>query len=309
MGKNNQPNVYIILLNWNGYELTKDCILSLLNIEYANYQIVVVDNGSEDDSYSKLCRKFEDKVKFISNKTNLGFTGGNNVGIKYAVENNADYVLVLNNDTIVDKPFLNEMIKIGESKPEIGILGSKIYYFSDPDIIWFSGGSFNKFKCATSVNGMGIKDNGIFDKLIDVDYITGCALLVKSAVIDKIGHLNEDYFNYAEDADFCFRAKKAGYRVVFVPTSKIWHKVASSMKGNYSPFYLYFQSKNRLFLVKKNFSKIYLFYCMLVHFLCYIPGKLFVIWFRKENKLKASFSLLLGTYDFLASNKEPRFLK
>ncbi len=302
------PNVHIVLLNWNGYDLTRECILSLSNIKYTNYQIVVVDNGSDDDSYVKLSNEFEKDVKFISNEENLGFAKGNNVGIKYAVENNADYVLILNNDTVVDNLFLNKMIDLAESDTKIGILGSKIYYFSDTDIIWFSGGRFNKFKGGMSVDGMGVKDNERYNEVVDVDYITGCSLLIKSEVLEKIGFFDEEYFNYAEDADFCLRAKRSGYSVVFVPSSKVWHKVARSMKGNFSPFYLYFQSKNRLLLIKKNFSKNYLIYSLFVHIFCYIPSKLLLIFLKNEKKLKSSFSLFLGTYDFLVQNKTPRFL-
>jgi len=237
----------------------------------------------------------------------LGFAGGNNVGIRYAVEKGADYVFILNNDTVVDELFLDKLINYAESDSLIGILGSKIYYHSEPNIIWFSGGYFNRLKGGMSVKGMGVEDNKNFNKVIDVDYITGCTLLVKSEVIKKIGIFDKEYFNYAEDADFCFRAKRAGYKVVFVPSSIVWHKVANTMKGNFSPFYLYFQSKNRLLLVKKNFSKIYLIYAVFVHIFCYIPYKLLIIWLKKEKKLKTSLSLFLGTYDFFVGNKKPRF--
>jgi len=307
MNEKNRPKIYIVLLNWNGYDLTRECIFSLLNIKYNNYEVIVVDNGSDDDSYSKLYREFGEKVDFIKNEKNLGFAEGNNAGIKYSVEKGADYLLILNNDTIVDELFLDKMIDYAECDSKIGILGSKIYYHSEPNIIWFSGGYFSRLKAGMSVKGMDIEDNGDFNKVIDVDYITGCALLVKSEVVKKIGIFDKEYFNYAEDADFCFRAKREGYKVVFVPSSKVWHKVARSMKGNFSPFYLYFQSKNRLLLVKKNFSKIYLIYAVFIHIFCYIPYKLFIIWLKKEKKLKASLSLFFGTYDFLVGNKKSRF--
>ncbi|MFC1557970.1 glycosyltransferase family 2 protein [candidate division KSB1 bacterium] len=305
-----QPLVYIILLNWNGYYLTRECILSLFKISYTNYKIIVVDNYSEDDSYSKLKSEFDGDIVFIANESNLGFTGGNNVGITRALENNADYILLLNNDTIVDEQFLDELIKMAVSDDRIGILGPKIYYYSEPEVIWFSGGRFNKLKGGMSVDGMGVSDNGQYDDVADVDYITGCALLMKSEMVRRIGILDEVYFIYAEEADFCFRANRNGYRVVYIPSSKVWHKVAQSFKGNYTPFYLYFQSKNRLLLIKKNFSKLYLIYCFIVHILLYIPYKLTHILFKKQNnKFKASSSLLVGTYDFLLCKKQPRFFR
>ncbi|MCK4966733.1 glycosyltransferase family 2 protein [bacterium] len=305
-----RPLVYIILLNWNGYDLTRECISSLFKISYTNYKIIVVDNCSEDDSYSKLKSEFDGDVVFIANESNLGFTGGNNVGITRAIENNADYVLLLNNDTVVDELFLDELINKAVSDDKIGILGPKIYYYAEPENIWFSGGRFNKLKGGMSVDGMGVRDNGQFDKVADVDYITGCALLVKKEVLEKVGLLDKDYFIYAEEVDFCFRAKRNGYRVVYIPSSKVWHKVAQSFKGNFTPFYLYFQSKNRLLLIKKNFSKLYLIYCFIVHILFYIPYKLTYIWFKEKNKrFKASLSLFVGTYDFLFSKNKPRFFR
>ncbi|NVM03275.1 MAG: glycosyltransferase family 2 protein [Candidatus Helarchaeota archaeon] len=301
------PEVFIILVNWNNYKDTKDCIESLLKIDYDNYNILVVDNGSEDDSYKKLYEEFSSSVSFIKNNENLGFSGGNNVGIKYALKKGCDYVLLLNNDTIVDRLFLSELMTNMEKDSRIVVSGSKVYYYSDANIIWFGGGKFNFFKSGTSVYGLNKNDTTKNENVKEVDYISGCALLVRSNIFSKIGLLDENFFNYGEDADFCLRAKRAGCKVVFVPSSKVWHKVASTMKGNFSPFYLYFQSKNRLLLVKKNFPKIYLIYAIFIHIFCYIPYKLFIVWLKKEKKLKASLSLFLGTYDFLMRNKSPRF--
>ena len=308
MDEKNRPKIYVVVLNWNGYNETRECLNSLSSIKYSNYRIVVVDNGSDDDSYLKLSKEFGEKIDFVRNEKNLGFAEGNNMGIIYAIKNGAKYVLVLNNDTVVDSLFLDEMVRYAEDNPNVGILGSKIYYHSDPEIIWFSGGLFSKLKGGMSVKGMGIRDDGNYNSIKNVDYITGCSLFFKTDVIKKIGLFDKEFFNYAEDADFCFRAKKVGFRVVFVPTSIVWHKIARTMKGNYSPFYLYFQSKNRLLLIKKNFSKIYLLYCIIIHFLFYIPYKLMIILFSKKMKLKSSFSLFLGTYDFLVNNKNPKFV-
>ena len=310
MDSNKSPKIFIILLNWNNYIDTKECVESLFKISYNNYQIVIVDNGSEDDSYSKLTKEFKQGVIFIPNGMNMGFADGNNVGIKYAIKNGADYVLLLNNDTIVDRDFLNEMMKVAEKEPSVGILGPKIYYYSKPGVIWFADGKFSRIRGGTKVTSMNVKDNGKYDDIKEQDFIAGCALLVKKEVLEKVGLLDKDYFIYAEEADFCIRTKKAGYRIVYVPESKVWHKVAQSFKGNFTPSYLYFQSKNRLLLIKKNFSKLYLIYCFIVHILFYIPYKLAHIWFKEQNnKFRASLSLLVGTYDFLFCKKEPRFFK
>ena len=247
-----QKNVYIIILNWNGKDDTIECIRSLRKINYDNYKIVIVDNGSEDDSVFEIRKNFS-KIKIIENKKNLGFAGGNNVGIKYAVENEADYILLINNDTAVDENFLSELIKVGESDEKIGLLGSKIYFYSEPNRIWFAGGKINWLKNKGEHIGLDEIDNNQYDKINEVDYLTGCCLLVKREVIEKIGVLAEDYFLYYEDTDFSVRAKNAGYKIIYVPKSKIYHKISRSTKPG-SSSYIYYHVRNGLVMAKRNGS-------------------------------------------------------
>ena len=290
-----QKSVCIIVLNWNGKDDTLECLKSLRQISYDNYEIVVVDNGSEDDSVFEIKKNFPE-VKIIENKENLGFAGGNNVGMKYAAENEADYVLLINNDTTVDKNFLAELVEIGESDKKIGALGSKIYFHSEPNRIWFAGGKVNWLKNKGTHLGLDEIDSGQYDKINEVDYLTGCCLLVKKEVIEKIGVLAEDYFLYYEDTDFSARAKSVGYKIIYVPKSKIYHKISRSTKPG-SSNYIYYHVRNGLVMAKRNgslLSKIVLyFYCVFL-FLKQIIKIIFL-----SQKRNWAYAVLRGEKDFL----------
>ncbi len=261
-----QKKVFIIVLNWNGKEDTIECIRSLKNIDYSDHRIIVVDNDSKDDSVKDIKELFSD-VEIIENKENLGFAGGNNVGIDFAVSNGADYILLLNNDTTVDSVFLSELVKVGDSDKKIGLLGSKIYFHSDPERIWFAGGKVNCMKNSGSHIGLDEIDQAQYDKIREVGYLTGCCLLIKREVIENIEKLSEDYFLYYEDTDFSLRAKNSGYKCVYVPGSKIYHKISRSTKPG-SSSYVYYHTRNGLALARKNGSllnKILIYpYCLLL---------------------------------------------
>ena len=290
-----QKNVHIIVLNWNGRDDTLECLKSLQQINYDNYKIVIVDNGSEDDSVSEMKRLFPE-IKIIENKKNLGFAGGNNVGMKYAVENEADYVLLINNDTTVDENFLSELVKTGESDKKIGAVGSKIYFHSEPNRIWFAGGKVNWLKNKGTHLGLNEMDNGQYDEISEVDYLTGCCLLIKREVIERIGVLAKDYFLYYEDTDFSARVKNAGYKIMYVPKSKIYHKISRSTKPG-SPSYIYYHVRNGLVMAKRNGSflnKIILyFYCVFL-FLKQIIKIIFL-----PQKRNWAYAVLRGEKDFL----------
>jgi len=243
------PKVFIIILNWNGWSDTLECLKSLENNDYPNYQVVIVDNGSKEKPESP-----NPKIKIIYNQENLGFSGGNNVGIKYALGNGADYVLLLNNDTIVDNHFLTKLVNIAESDKDFGVLGPKIYFNDQKDKIWFAGGQVhlvnNKKHWLYNkgvMRGCGEVDQGQYDKpdIQETEYITGCCLLVKKEVVKKIGLMPEEYFVYYEDTDWSFKARQAGFKCIFVPQSKIWHK-GSKSSIEYSLSYIYYHVRNGL---------------------------------------------------------------
>jgi GT2 family glycosyltransferase len=244
------PKVAIILLNLNGYDDTRDCLQSLDKVHYTNFNVIVVDNGSTDGSGLRIEREFP-HARVLHNKKNLGFAGGNNVGIEYALRQQAAYVLLLNNDTIVDPAFLSQLVECGEADPGIGILGPKIFYASEPTRIWYAGGCVHYRVGKCSHRGENQVDNGQFSDIEETPFVTGCALLIKSTVLQDIGLLDSRLFIYWEDSDYCMRAQKAGYRCTFVPNALVWHKVTRTC-GSGSAFTIYLFSRNRLVWIKRH---------------------------------------------------------
>lgn len=245
-----QPSVSVILVNWNGRNDTLECLHSLAKVSYAPMHIIMVDNASADDSVDAVKREFP-SVEVIPNETNLRFAGGNNIGIKHALERGSDYILLLNNDTTVDAEFLTELVKAADADPGIGMVGAKIYYYDDPKRIWFAGGRIEWWKGWISHIGLREEDRGQYDTARAVDYITGCCLLVKRPVIEKIGNLDEQFFMYGEDVDWCLRVCKAGFRLVYEPKAKIWHKLSVSAGGHFSWYKNWNKLKSTIRLVAR----------------------------------------------------------
>lgn len=258
------PLVYIILLNYNGYKDTIECLESLEKITYKNYRIVVVDNASIDGSEKIIKNKFPEHI-FIQAGSNLGFSGGNNVGIKYALQQGTDYVLLLNNDTIVEPDFLEPLVEEAEKSDQIGIMGGKINYYYDKNIIWSAGGYISDIKGCGYHYGIKEVDEGQYDEKREVTFLTGCIQLIKREVLEKVGLYDEDYFLYFEDVDYCYRTIKNNFKLVYVPTSKIYHKISAST-GDESSLALYYNHRNRLLFIKKNIKNFFKKSIILIYF-------------------------------------------
>lgn len=246
--------VAIILVNFNGADDTIDCIKSLSKMRDIEYEVVVVDNCSSNDSIDKL-KQSQERYRFtlLQTKCNNGFSSGNNIGIEYA--KNADYYLLLNNDTVVKPDFLKKMIDEFQKNPQCGATISKILYYSQPDTIWYAGGSFNQRTARSKHYHYNKKDN-IKDTLPQkVTFASGCCLCVSKKVIETIGFLNEDFFLYEEDTEFCYRITEAGFDIVYVPDSVIYHKVSAST-GQGSPMSQYYSVRNKYYLIKMHFKGI-----------------------------------------------------
>ena len=255
------PFVYIILINWNGREDTLECLRSLQRMTYSNARVLVVDNASTDGTVEAVRREFPD-IELIVNDANLLFTGGNNVGISHALQQGADYVLLLNNDTVVAPDFLDHLVHAAESEGRTGMAGPKIYYCSshhpvsdgrthEPQRIWFAGGKIEWWKGWTSHIGIREIDHGQHDHPSETAYLTGCCLLVKREVIDTVGLLDDAYFFYGEDADWCVRASRAGYKLLYTPGAVIWHKLSVSAGGHLSWFKNWNKFKSQLRLMAR----------------------------------------------------------
>jgi GT2 family glycosyltransferase len=226
--------VAVIVLSWNGKELTLDCLRSLATIETPGVALIVVDNASSDGSVEAIRDAFGDRVELIVNDGNLGFAGGNNVGIKHALKGGADYVLLLNNDTVVDAGLIDHMLAPFSTDSDVGITGPKIYYYTPRDQVWFAGGEVFLARGTSRHIGIRQPDRGQFDRTREVDYVTGCALMARREVYEAVGMRDLSYVAYYEDTDFCMRARRAGYKIVYVPGGKVWHKISASTGGQTS---------------------------------------------------------------------------
>jgi GT2 family glycosyltransferase len=244
--------VAVIVVNWNNFQDTYECVESLQKMSDPSFNIVMVDNGSTDGSPKRLNEKLS-MITLIENPENVGYAEGNNVGIRYAFARGAEYIFLLNNDTIVDPDVLNDLIKIGEQDKAIGIVGPKIYDYYEPSKVWFAGAYIDWKSGESSHLGKGEIDHGQFNTVMEVDRLTGCAMLVKREVFEKIGLLDPEFFLYFEDVDFCVRARKAGYKIVCAQNAKVWHKESVTTKANLgSPIHSYYHNRNRLLFLNKH---------------------------------------------------------
>jgi GT2 family glycosyltransferase len=255
-------NVFVSILNFNTKKNTIECLNSFEDLRISNdikLTIVVLDNGSKEtfDFQRKSIGKIP--VVVVKNKKNLGFTGGHNQVIQYSLSHNADYVVLLNSDTVVDKFFINELVKTAQEKTDAGMLVPKIYFapkfefhkdrYSKDDlgkVFWYAGGKMDWQNIIGSNRGVDAIDQGQFDKVEETEISTGCCVLLKKEALEKVGAFDDSYFLYYEDADLSMRMKKKGFKIFYVPKSVIWHKNAKSSGGSGSALQDYYITRNRL---------------------------------------------------------------
>lgn len=298
------PKVFVIILNWNGGEDTIECLESLYNISYQNYDVIIVDNHSRDDSLARIRAYARGDVTakstslshnyrsepltvisytrletedsqlivlseklateggkeasnrsliIIQNEQNFGYSEGNNIGLRYALKASADYVLLLNNDTVVDKHFLTELVRAADKDASIGAIGPKIYWYDTPRVIQSTGARMDFWKGTPVSLNRGKTDRDaehLQMGLLPVDFMSGACVLIKRKVIEEVGMLDPTYFLYFEDQDWCTRITRAGYGIVCDLNSKIWHKtMASSSKAR--RFSQYYPERNRVIYMRK----------------------------------------------------------
>lgn len=318
------PRISIILLNWNGWKDTIECLESLYQINYPNYDVVLVDNASTDESLARIRDYCDGKIKIqseffkydeenkpikvfeftketservdsqqesdthqkshlhqknhprresdphentlpenyfnftsnerlilIKNDENYGFAEGNNVGMRFALKVlNPDYVLLLNNDTVVDQNFLTELVNLGETDEKIGFVGPKTYFYSQPKILQVAGGAEVDLRHGL-IHEIGSQemDDGSFDDYYEPDYIGGACILAKKELIDTIGLLDSNFFMYWEDNDWCFSGREHGYKCAYAFKSRIWHKYGAASEDYFKMYYL---TRNRLYFMRKH---------------------------------------------------------
>ena len=241
------PLISIVVLNWNGADDTLACLDSLAALTYQNFAVTVVDNASSDDSLARL-RPYTAPypLTLIETGRNLGYAGGNNVGIRHALEQGADFVLVLNNDTTVASDLLERLLESAQRNSDAGVFSARIMYFDEPERVWFDGARWNPASLRLEWPGQGEAESSLGTADHDTDYACGAALFFRSEVARQIGLLDESFFLVWEEVDWGFRARKAGWQNLVVPAAKVWHKIGVSFGSESSPLRTYFSIRNEL---------------------------------------------------------------
>jgi len=302
---NNSQKVAIIILNWNGWQDTIECLESVYQIDYPDYEVIVVDNASTDNSIEKIKEYCEGKIhvdsKFLkyknenkpievfeltseevikfkkidkkieslpSNKKlilikspeNLGFAGGNNVGIKFTLKSGCDFILILNNDTVVDPNILKKFLNVWGELENPGAVSGIICYYNSPDKIWFGGAKWEWVKIRFKIN------EKFPQKILKTDYICGACLFTNKEVIQKVGLFDERFFLIWEDSDWSYRTRKKGYTLYILPDVKIFHKTAQSF-GSYQTFLCqYYFIRNQFLFFYKYYNSFYRFFYFILFF-------------------------------------------
>ena len=246
----NPPSVAAIVLNYNGREVTLLALESLLQMQYPDFQVVVVDNGSTDDSEKVIGEAFPE-VPILRTDENLGPAGGANLGLRWSLEEGFDFALVLNNDIEVDPRMLSELVEAALDDERIGCVGPKELYHGDRQRIWSAGGMLRFREAITNERGCGQMDVGQFDETLEVDYINGCAMLIRSDAVRRTGPMDRDFHLGVEDADFCTRMKALGYRCLYAPQAVLWHMVAYTA-GVYTPRRTFFTARSTALYVRRH---------------------------------------------------------
>jgi len=248
------PSVAIILVNWNGFDFTKACLSSLKSLEFPDFKVILVDNASEGEEGKRLKDSFPE-ILLIENKENLGFTGGNNVGIKKALEEGYSHVMLLNNDTEVKSDFLGEMMRKFYPNPKLGVIQPLICFLHQRNKIWSAGGKWNSFlgRPITLGDRKNLEDYPLKDS--SLDWATGCCMLISREALLATGLLNEDYFAYFEDVEWSLRFREKGFEIALASKAFIYHEAGASSKkqhseGTLSANVFYYHVRNQFFLIK-----------------------------------------------------------
>lgn len=254
-----QPKLGLVTVLFNCPDVLPDFFRCLVRQTYTNYILYVIDNSTNDDSYS-MCKELSEKyqlsnIVFIKNDNNMGVAAANNQGISAAIHADCDYVLLLNNDIEFDSQYLlEELVQESLNKNE-PVIVPKITYF-DSGKLWYAGGDINQWKGTTIHFGDRENDSDVFNQIVYTKYAPTCFMLIRKDVFEKVGMMDEDYFVYYDDTDFVFRLNAMRYKILYFPKISIVHKVSSSTGGDTSPFSVYYGNRNRIYFILKNLSGI-----------------------------------------------------
>jgi len=241
-------NFWIVIPTYNRSGDLLECITSLNLAGINDNKIIVVDNYSQDDTVVTI-QKIHPEIKLITLDKNFGATGASNIGFKYALQNQAEFVLRLDSDTVVSPDFVEPLMVEAVSDEKIGILSPKIYYYDKPDVILYAGAYANPWHLGVSRDHRNEKDSPHNTQVQEIDYVWAAAMLIKSEVLTKTSGFDIDFFVYHEELDFCRRVKDLGYKLIFTPDSKIWHKVGSNLNNDWTAYHW---NRSKMIFYKKH---------------------------------------------------------
>lgn len=250
--KTKYPKVAVVVVNYNGFEYSNDCITSLLNTDYPDFSILFVDNGSTDGSGKSIKNRYGNKIIHLPLPKNLGVTGGNNAGIDYALQHNYDYILFINNDTIVNESFLLKMVEASIENTRTLVVPKIICYFEQKKLDHFVGSDFNWWTAQPLDYHPYPYDRPELNIKCEVNVASTCCLLVPAVLINDIGRMDENYFMYFDDSDFTIAASRKGYRIIYEPEAKIFHKCNMTSRNKQTSYFeFYLQNRNVFYFYNK----------------------------------------------------------
>lgn len=241
-------SVAVIILNWNRRDDTLRCLASVERSTYPTFDVIVVDNGSVDDSVDAIRSAFP-AVRVIRNQENLGYAGGNNVGLRAAIEENYDYVLLLNNDTVVDPGALERLVSLADLETDTGIVAPAIFYLDEPQRIWSAGGTIDWQRGTVETNYLDVDVSELPRRPYSTDHVTGCCMLLRTTALRQAGLIDQRFFLYFEETEWCVRFARSGYRILVEPAAHIWHAIRPDERSG-SPAIAYYMTRNQLLFFK-----------------------------------------------------------
>ena len=269
----------IVTVLYNSESVLEDFFRTLNEQTYKDFVLYLIDNASDDNSMRKgrECERTVDfECRWLPQRENLGVAEGNNIGIRAALSDGCDYVLLSNNDIVLQIDTIEKLLN-GMLAMHASMAVPKIYYWDDPKKIWMAGGGFRRLRFSTYHRGINEEDKGQYNESSPIEYAPTCFMLIESAVFSRIGLMNEDYFVYYDDTDFIWRAVKLGTeQLVYIPKSVLWHKVSSSTGGEMSNFSLYYFQRNHIYFALKYSRGIYRLLFILYLIAHFLLRKLFI---------------------------------
>jgi GT2 family glycosyltransferase len=280
---NQKPPVGVVIVNHNLKNSLRETLLSFRKIDYPEIKVVVSDNASTDGSQEMVRTEFPE-VQILAHTPEQGYARAASLGMA-ALVNVTKYIFSTTNDVIVDPQMLNTLVEYAEKEPKAGVLGTKIYFHDRPDVLWHAGGRIHPLHGHSYHFGWMRKDHPRYSRVRECDYVTGCGFLLRCEALKKVGFFKEDLVFYSEDAELCYRIREGGYRIVYVPEAKMWHKTGTTLARN-RPVQLRYSTRNGLYLLQRHQVGFYPL-TLWVHLLAVSPFKmvLFALMLRWQNSV------------------------